>query len=193
MMAPINILEKWLEEEQQLGAPSARSAVLATTGLQSEPHNRVVAIREMNEEGILFFTQKGTRKVQDLMHTPLASIVFWLALKQREVVIEGDVVALTAAENKIYWDSYPREAQLRFSAYAETSAQVIDTMQTLEDKKTALTKQYEGQPIPLDPFYCGFRIVPKQFMFYAVRLDTLSEVFAYRLESGHFKKVLLSP
>lgn len=121
MTNPFELLKTWLQEERDGGAPNPQQAVLATAAQQTAPHARVVAIREITENGLLFFTQRGTRKVQELQDNPHATMVFWLELQQRGVIVEGSVVPLSAEENGHYWQSYPREAQIRFYSYAPTS------------------------------------------------------------------------
>ena len=58
MIQPIDILKHWLEDEKVRGVSNPQQAVLSTATLASVPHSRVVAIREITEEGLLFFTQK---------------------------------------------------------------------------------------------------------------------------------------
>lgn len=68
MTDPIEILSLWLREEQSAGAPNPRQAVLSTATMSAIPHARVVAIREIDDHGLVFFTQRGTRKVDELNH-----------------------------------------------------------------------------------------------------------------------------
>lgn len=42
------LLNKWLTEEHQSGAPKPQQAVLATCAKDAIPHARVVAIREID-------------------------------------------------------------------------------------------------------------------------------------------------
>lgn len=42
-MPPISLLNDWLEQEENLGAPNPRQAVLATVSSVNTPHARVVA------------------------------------------------------------------------------------------------------------------------------------------------------
>lgn len=63
---PINKLTQWLNKENSVGAPNPAQAVLATSTIDAIPHGRVVAIREISPEGLLFFTQKGTKKIEEL-------------------------------------------------------------------------------------------------------------------------------
>jgi pyridoxamine 5'-phosphate oxidase len=190
---PFNQTKEWLTKESHLGSPNTYSAVLATTNLQAIPHNRVVAIKEIKPEGILFFTQRNTRKYKELLENPKASITFWLALQQRQIIIEGDIIALNAAENLVHWQTMPRERQLRFSAYASTSAQPIQSICLLEEKYDLLAKQFNNKDIPMSEYYCGFRLMPHTFCFYTLGRDAFSEVIKFTLQKNDWQKQLISP
>ncbi|KTC86870.1 pyridoxine/pyridoxamine 5'-phosphate oxidase [Legionella brunensis] len=192
MRTPIQFLNQWLQEERAAGTLNPQQAVLCTATKQALPHGRVVAIREINEEGLLFFTQQGTRKVTELTQNSHASLVFWFELLQREVIIEGVTVALTASENQHYWQSYPREAQIRFYSYAPTSSQPIFRKELLEDRRRQITQDYADKSLPMSEFYCGFRLQPHRIVFYAYRTDELSDVFEYSQANG-WQAQLLSP
>lgn len=56
MTHPIGILNKWLQEEHERGAPNPFQGVLSTATQEAVPHARVVAIREISEEYLLFFS-----------------------------------------------------------------------------------------------------------------------------------------
>ncbi|MBA2656070.1 MAG: pyridoxamine 5'-phosphate oxidase family protein [Tatlockia sp.] len=190
---PFNLLNQWLIEEKDAGAPNPQHAVLATSTLNALPHSRVIAIREIRSTDLIFFTQKGTRKVCELQENPQLSLTFWFELNQREVIIEGFAEPLTDLENENYWHAYPHSAQLRFAAYAPTSMQPILSKQEIEASKEAIEQKYLNQKLPLNPFYCGFRIIPQRFVFYAYRLDELSDVCEYQWQNKVWSKQLLSP
>jgi len=192
-MSPIELLNRWLSEEEKAGAPNPHHAVLSTATQGAVPHGRVVAIREVTEQGLLFFTQNGSRKVAELTENPKFSIVFWLELHLREIILEGSVEPLSAAENLQYWETINRERQLRFSSYAPISSQPISSKEILAERKKQFELQHEGQPIPLSPYYCGFRLLPVRVMFYASRKDELSDVMEYSKINGKWVSQLLSP
>ena len=162
MNNPIELLNKWLSEERAAGAPNPQQAVLSTATDQAVPHARVVAIREINDQWLLFFTQKKTRKVSELGINPIAAMVFWFELLQREVIIEGEVEPLSEVENTHYWQSYPREAQIRFYSYAPTSSESITSKQELEEKRKQIEQKFIGKQLPINEFYCGFKLKPKR-------------------------------
>lgn len=191
---PIQLLEKWIQEERDNGAPNPQQAILSTATKEGEPHSRVIAIREITPQGILFFTQKGTRKVSEITENPRVSLTFWFELMQREVILEASIYALSEEENKIYWLTYPRIAQIRFLAYAPTSGQPIESKQMLEDKRSLIEQEYRNQELPYTPLYCGYRIIPTKFIFYQYRTDELSDVFQYILqENSQWQNQVISP
>ncbi|MCE0723433.1 MULTISPECIES: pyridoxine/pyridoxamine 5'-phosphate oxidase [Legionella] len=190
---PIIELSLWLASERETGAPNPNHAVLSSTSLDGAPHSRVVAIRDISDEGILFFTQKSTRKVSELKNNPQVSLVFWLELLQREVIIEGKALLLKHAENQYYWSSYPQWAQIRFLSYAPTSMQIIESKEILEDKRQKIEDSFLNKLIPVSPEYCGFRIQPERMVFYAYRQDELSDVWEYVFKNNEWHLQRLSP
>jgi len=193
MKKPIKILSDWIQEEHKKGAPNPQQAVLATIDSSGVPHARVVAIREIQSSGIVFFTQKGTRKVEEMKENPRVAITFWFELYQREVIIEGQAYGLSDDDNKRYWQTYPREAQIRFHSYAPTSSQPIQDKRELENKKRSIEETFKDQEIPYTPLYCGFRVVPHKMIFYSYRTDTLSDVIEYVITENGNSINTLSP
>ncbi|HIF0233361.1 TPA: pyridoxine/pyridoxamine 5'-phosphate oxidase [Legionella pneumophila] len=153
---PLEQLKNWIEEEKKQGAPNPQQAVLSTVSQDAKPHSRVVAIREISAVGLIFFTQLGTRKVSEMAENPFITLTFWFELMQRQVIIEALVEPLTEAENRLYWTTYPRNAQLRFLAYAPTSGQPIASKELLEAKKNQLEQVHGQDEIPYTPLYRGY-------------------------------------
>lgn len=188
---PVELIKTWIQEEKALGSPSADSVVLATASAEGKVHSRIVATREITQSGILFFTQKRSRKAQDLSENPSASMTLWLPLKQREIVIDGVVEILSQQENQTYWEALPRERQLRFLTYQ--SGKPITDLSDLQVDYDKLEKKYHNKSIPMDECYCGYRLVPHMLYFYTLGHDTFSEVNKYVLVKDKWEKQLVSP
>lgn len=108
----------------------------------------MVAIRAIETDTLLFFTQQKTRKVAELINNPSATLNFFLALQQRQIVLEGIAQPIFQEENKKFWETLPRERQLRLSAYAPTSGQVIQDLNELENKKRELSDRVSQRIFP---------------------------------------------
>lgn len=190
-IVPIEKIKEWIKEEKKLGSSLADSVVLATASAEGKVHSRIVAIREITQSGILFFTQKRSRKAQDINKNPSASMTLWLPLRQREVVLDGVVETLSQHENQTYWEALPRERQLRFLTYKSGAA--IDSLNDLQVDYDKLEKKYHNKNIPMDECYCGYRLVPHMLYFYTLGHETFSEVNKYVLLKGKWEKQLVSP
>lgn len=192
---PLLKIREWLNKERELGSCTPDRMVLATATPEGIPHSRVVAIREMSADGIIFFTQQGSRKVSELAQNPHASMTLWLPLQQRQVILDGTVKPLNDKENERYWNTMPRDRQLYFSAYAKTSGQPISCIADLESRLDALTKHFAEKSVPMSTYYCGFSFDAKSIVFYTLGIETFSEVIQYihREENCSWDKKLLSP
>lgn len=192
-MTAIKLLTSWLEEEKSLGAKNVQHAVLSTQGLNAHPHARVVGIREITENWILFFTQKRTRKVLEIKSNAQVTLTFWLERYAREVIVEGEASFLSEEQNKEYWASYPQWAQIRFCSYAPTSGLPITSKQILENKRVKIEQSVKNGILPYSADYCGIAIKPRRFVFYTYRLDELSDVWEYQRDGTDYVKRILSP
>lgn len=192
-MTPTELLKTWIEEEKSMGAQYAQHAVLSSQGLDGSPHGRIVAIREIKDDWVLFFTQKSTRKVLEIKHNNQVALTFWFERYAREVIVEGEASFLSAAENAHYWDAYPQWAQIRFCSYAPTSGQPIEDKHLLEEKRRNLERSSKDTGLPCSPDYCGIAIQPKRFVFYCYRTDELSDVWEYWIENNAIVQRRLCP
>ena len=53
--------------------------------------------------------------------------------------------------------------------------------------------QFIGKQLPINEFYCGFKLKPKRIIFYAYRRDELSDVMEYRSNGNGWIEQILSP
>ena len=112
---PIEQLQVWLDEARaSLARPDAM--VLATADPAGRPSARVVLLRGVDARGLTFFTNRTSRKADELRQNPVAALVLhWWELG-RQVRIEGAVEETTEEESIEYWESRPRQSQV--SAWA---------------------------------------------------------------------------
>lgn len=183
----------WLEEERRLGSPYPKGAILATVDTEGKPSSRVVAVRQLDDQGVLFFTQRLSKKVTQLRSFPFASITVWLPITKRQINLEGKIIELSPEENAFYWDALSKEGQLKFSTYAPMTGQTIDNANVLQDRYEILHRQYADQVIPVSPEYIGFRLKPDTYHFYELNLEEFSERQLFTQVDGKWKSERLSP
>lgn len=106
----LRLMKVWLETESL----PFKMGVLATVDENGHPKSRTVAIREINEQGLLFFTQLGSAKVAHISVNPYVFFTFMLPNTQRQVTVSGRVRPLSESENLKNWETYDQERRLRF-------------------------------------------------------------------------------
>ena len=90
-------IKKWEREEENefiLG-------ILATVDKDNVPYTRTVAIREVSENGVLFFTQKGSKKVAHIKNNNIVSLTILLPNNTRQMTFRGQAKPLSNEENNM--------------------------------------------------------------------------------------------
>src|SRR4029079_14059307 len=67
----------WREEAVAAGVPEPEGAALATASPDGRPSVRFVLVRGVDERGLRFFTNYGSRKGRELDANPVAALALW--------------------------------------------------------------------------------------------------------------------
>jgi pyridoxamine 5'-phosphate oxidase len=111
---------------------------------------------------------------------------------QRQVIIEGPVSALSAAQSEPYFHSRPRGSQL--GAWASRQSTVIGSRAELEERVAGLARRWpEGTEVPMPDFWGGYRVAPETFEFWQGRTNRLHDRLRYRREDTHWVIERLAP
>ena len=167
----LRLMRGWVEIESL----PFKMGVLATVDERGFPVSRTIAIREINESGLLFFTQMGSAKVAHISANPYVSFTFMLPSTQRQITVFGRANPLSESENIKYWETYDQERRLRFLVYGTKSGYPINLQQELDEELVNLREQYKKE-LPARPLeYVGYIIIPKEIKFYQLNEHRLSD------------------
>ena len=93
---PFRQFEKWFQEAEAAKLPEPNAMMLATAARDGQPGARIVLLKGVDGRGFVFYTNYESRKGRDLEAQPRAALIFpWIAL-ERQVIIEGAVIARRA-------------------------------------------------------------------------------------------------
>ena len=156
---------------------------LATATPDGRPSARVVLLRGLDEDGLTFFTNRTSRKGEDLRRNPRAAVaIHWWELG-RQVRVEGTVVELSAEESTVYWTTRPRGSRL--AAWASPQSQPLESRCELDALVASVEERFTGVEVPLPPFWGGYRLVPETVELWVHRDDRLHDRVRYtRTETG---------
>jgi pyridoxamine 5'-phosphate oxidase len=187
---PITQFRAWLREADSV-SPHAAAMTLATATESGRPSARVVLLRGVDERGFVFFTNRRSRKGEELRENPRAALVFHWNEMGRQVRIEGSVEEVAGGESEAYWRTRPRGSQL--AAWMSPQSQVIASRVELEAQYAAAIERYEQGDVPLPPFWGGYRIVPEVLEFWTHRADRLHDRVRYRRAADGWRRERLAP
>ena len=101
---PIAAFRLWYDEAGAAGVRMPEAMVLATANRDGRPSLRWVLLRGLEEPGhFVFFTNGESRKGRELEANREAALGFYWEPIDRQVRIEGPVVALDEEESYAYW------------------------------------------------------------------------------------------
>lgn len=165
---------------------------LATASRDGMPSNRMVLLKDFDEDGFVFYTNLHSHKGQHLDENPFASMCFYWEPLSKQVRIEGYVVAVDDAEADAYFASRPLKS--RIGAWASRQSQPLDHPKTLLKAIARHTARFAMQDVPRPDFWSGFRLVPCYMEFWQKGDYRVHERVCYvRDEPGQWQSQLLYP
>jgi pyridoxamine 5'-phosphate oxidase len=188
---PIALLARWYADAQAAGVPQVDAMTLATASPDRRPSARVVLLKGLDERGLAFFTNASSRKGRELAANPRAALAILWAPVERQVRVEGDVVALDAEESDAYFATRPRGSQL--GAWASDQSEPLADRAALDERWAALERRWAGQPVPRPPHWGGYRVVPDAIEFWQGRANRLHDRFAYARTATGWERTRLQP
>jgi len=187
---PIKQLRAWLEEARAVvGEPHVMT--LATATVEGEPSARVVLLRGLDERGLTFFTNRTSRKGDELRANPrAAATMHWWDLG-RQVRVEGGVEEIAPEESAAYWATRPRGSQI--AAWASPQSRPLADRAALDARVARAEERFGGQDVPLPPFWGGYRLIPESIELWTHRDDRLHDRVRYTREDGGWRSERLAP
>jgi len=167
-------LVRWLDEATEAGVVEPNAMVLATTDDDGMPDSRTVLWKDVDERGIVFYTNYTSQKSRQLRTTRQASVTFpWYAL-QRQVSLRGQVDKVSPEETRAYWVTRPRGSQL--GAWASAQSVRVRDRAALDAALAGVERRFaDTDRIPVPPHWGGWRIVPDQVEFWQGRTNRMHD------------------
>jgi len=187
---PMTQFAGWLAQALERGIPEPTGMVLATISAEGRPRARTVLLKAHGPEGFTFYTNRTSRKGQDLQAHPQACAVFpWYALG-RQVTAEGSVRMMSQASSEPYFRSRPRGSQI--GAWASRQSQVIASRADLDRRVAELEQRWPGD-IPMPDFWGGYLLIPETVEFWQSGRYRLHDRLRYRRHGDGWIIERLSP
>lgn len=188
---PLEMFERWLKQacEARLADPTAMCA--ATVDKNGQPYQRIVLLKHFDQQGMVFYTNLGSRKAQQLEENPHISLHFPWHMLDRQVSVLGTAEKLSTLEVMKYFHSRPKDSQI--AAWVSHQSSRISTRGILEGKFLELKQKFLQGEIPLPSFWGGYRVKINSMEFWQGRENRLHDRFIYQRQGDAWEIDRLAP
>lgn len=188
---PIQQLKIWMNDAISDQKTDATAMILSTIDQAGNPESRVVLLKELTQEGLIFFTNYNSKKGRQIIDNHHVSVVFFWPEMERQIRIKGKAEKISEEDSESYFKSRPMESQL--GAWASPQSEVIESRQVLDDNYTYFQKYLESNEIIKPPHWGGFIIRPDYFEFWQGRSNRLHDRIEFIQENQNWLIHRLAP
>jgi pyridoxamine 5'-phosphate oxidase len=164
---------------------------LVTVDGDGRPSARVVSLKRLDANGLVFTTGLWTRKAQELVADPRVAAVFHWPSLGRQARVEGRA---EVAERELALELFaarPRAHQLQ--ALVSRQGEEIDDLAPLRARLEARIGETADRPIPCPDDWGAIRIGPSAIELWEEAPDRLHERQAYEAFEGGWRCRRLAP
>ena len=189
---PVAQFRHWLEQVVASGVIDPSAMVVSTESKQGQPSQRIVLLKQAEDDGFVFYTNYGSRKAKEIAENNQVSLLFpWNAL-ERQVKVCGKAEKIPLTESVKYFMSRPRDSQL--AAWASEQSSSISSRDFLMTQLARMKEKFGEGEVPLPDFWGGIKIIPEQVEFWQGGANRLHDRFEYNLQSdGRWTVERLAP
>lgn len=174
---PMDLFEKWLKEAIDSGLFDPNGVVVNTVDTEGQPYSRMVLLKNYDKDSLVFYTNLGSRKAQQLKENPKICMLFpWFYL-ERQVMFLGTAERQSTLEDLKYFHSRPRGSQI--GAWSSHQSHLVSSRGILEAKFQEIKEKFGKGEIPLPSFWGGFRVKFHTVEFWQGRENRMHDRFIY--------------
>ena len=188
---PILKTHNWIQEAKEKGAGLPHALNLASVDQAGQPSSRMVLLKRLSDEGLVFFTDYEGKKGKEINDNSKVAMNFWWAKTDKQIRIEGRCKKVSEEESDDYFHSRPRGSQV--SAAASRQSETLDSYEGLLEKAKQIESDNEGKEINRPERWGGYVLKPTLFEFWVNQENRLHKRDLFILKRGGWEKSLLSP
>ena len=188
---PLKQYAVWFEEAVNSQILDPFAMCLSTVGLNNQPSSRIVYMRDILDDGFVFYTNYSSQKGKELLSTPKAALNLHWGELDRQIRIEGDVMKVAEEVSDKYFAARPKKSQI--GAWASAQSDVLTTREELEQHVLKYTARFKDIEVDRPKHWGGYVLKPTKIEFWQGRASRLHDRIVYTKEDAKWKLRRLSP
>jgi pyridoxamine 5'-phosphate oxidase len=162
--SPFEQFDVWMKDAVAAEITDPNAMVVATSTSGGRPSLRTVLLKGVDPRGFVFYTNKSSRKADEMAANPHVSLLFYWKSLHRQIRIEGTIEDVTDAEADAYFATRARVSRL--GAWASIQSRPLPERSVLEGRLAEMEARYPGDVIPRPEYWSGYRVLPSYFEFW---------------------------
>ncbi len=164
---------------------------LATADKLGNLSCRTVLLKEIMEEGYVFYTNYDSKKGIQIQENDKAAVLFWWKMLQRQVRIEGCVSKISKERSLKYFQSRPKGSQIGATISPQSKGVRRDELKKAYNTVEEMYNKQDKLPLPEN--WGGYILKPNLFEFWQGRPSRLHDRIQYKLEANEWLIERLAP
>ena len=189
---PMNEFHKWFELVLESYVHEPTAMVLSTIGSAGFPENRIVLLKELRDEGFVFYTNYDSAKGNEIEKNNKVGLNFFWSTLERQVRVTGYIEKVSEEDSDAYYNSRPYSSQV--TAWASPQSQKVGSRSFLVNEASRYREKFHPVGIPRPKFWGGYIVKPEKIEFWQGRADRLHDRIVYeKKREGIWKTYRLAP
>jgi pyridoxamine 5'-phosphate oxidase len=187
---PLRLLEQWLNDARAADVAQPDAIALATVGQDGQPSTRIVQLKRVETDALVFTSALWTRKAREIAANPRVSVLAYWPTLGRQLHATGEaVVAERALADELFAG---RELSRQLQAIVSRQGEPIEDVERLRDRHAHLMKVTEVSP-DCPPDWGAIRIVPNLLEFWSESEDRIHDRLLYEREGESWRHTRIAP
>ncbi len=161
--SPFSQFNAWMAEAEASEVNDPNAMIVATSTPDGHPSLRTVLLRGIDERGFVFYTNKESRKAEELAVNPNVALLFYWKSLRRQIRVEGTIESVTDAEADAYFASRARISRL--GAWASQQSRPLQERAVLEQRLAEMERRFPAD-VPRPGYWSGYRVLAGRFEFW---------------------------
>jgi pyridoxamine 5'-phosphate oxidase len=183
-------LKQWLEDARSAGVAQADAVSLATVGTDGQPSTRIVQLKRVEGDALIFTSALWTRKARELQANPRVSLLAYWPTLGRQLHVTGTAAI---AERELAVELFAgRSLERQLQAIVSRQGEPIDNIDALRDRHAHLMRVTEIPP-ECPPDWGAIRVVPQLVELWSESEDRMHDRFLYERDGEGWRRTRIAP